>query len=210
MRAIIFKMLYTRLKMSCSRIILCSEVINMKKSYSVKEFVSSYGSVGFDQFLKRQSDRFEQTFGKTISENIEIELIFLNNYEMTHAYQEFRFNRDFSKIYTVRYHQYKENTLVVSGQKTLFDYLGSREPNLLTLSRDLNIDFEVKFVQVYSGTAFNGNVVNGELLGRQCLVEVNELVPELSLGLLFQIGNDEQEFELLLTRIIPFQSVLIV
>ena len=99
---------------------------------------------------------------------------------------------------------------MVSGQKTLFDYLGSREPNLLTLSRDLNIDFEVKFVQVYSGTAFNGNLVNGELLGRQCLVEVNELVPELSLGLLFQIGNDEQEFELLLTRIIPFQSVLIV
>ena len=53
---------------------------------------------------------------------------------------------------------------------------------------------------------FTGKVVNGELLARQCLVEVNDVIPALTLGLLNQIGKTTEEFDLLLTRIIPFKS----
>lgn len=178
----------------------------MKRSYSVQAYRTHHGYEAINPFLNEHRQKFERTFGVAVSASTEIELIVKNNEAMIDVYQELRFNPKFSKLYTVKHHPTQELTLLISGQKTLFDYLGSKEPNLLTLSRLLEIDFEVVYVQNYSNTSFKGEVVQGELLGRQCLVAVNNIVPELSLGLLNQIGSDEVELELLLTRIIPFQT----
>lgn len=178
----------------------------MKRSYSVEAYRTYHGYESIHPFLMEQRHKFERTFGILVSQSIEIELILHTNTEMIDVYQELRFNPRFSKLYTVKHHPSQNLTLLVSGQDTLFDYLGSKEPNLLTLSRMLGVDFKVVFVQSFSNTSFKGEVVQGELLGRQCLVAVNNMVPELSLGLLNQIGSDEVELELLLTRIIPFQT----
>lgn len=181
----------------------------MKRSVSIKEFIQEIGIEDVRPLMKNQSRKFEKTFGFKLRKEIEISLYFESNFDRIDVYQELKFNPDFRKLYTVKYDPHNEGVLCVSGQATLFDYLGSREPNLLTLSRLLNVDFKVSYVQPYSNTTFKGEVVNGELLGRQCIVQVNDVLPELSLGLLNQIGKDETELDLLLTRIIPFQSTVI-
>ena len=181
----------------------------MKKSYSVKEYVAQEGHQSVERFIKKHSQIFEKRFSKQLNENIEIELRFSSSIEMMDFYNELKFNRVYSVLYTVREQSNKPLCLIVSGKKTLFEYLGSVEPNLLTIGRNLNIDFKVYFTQSYSGSSFKGSVVNGELLSRQCLVEVNQLLPELTLGLLSQIGKNAHEFDLLLTRIITFPTITI-
>lgn len=181
----------------------------MKKSYSVQEFVDKKYNASVKEVLKFNAHLFEERFNQKLGDEIELEVVFETSYDMTQFYQEIKTSRNYNTLFKVKTHLFKPLTLLVSGKETLFDYLGSVEPNLLTLSRNLNIDFEVEFVQSFSGTVFKGHVVNGELLSRQCLVEVSDVLPELSLGLLSQIGESAQELDLLLTRIIPAQTQVI-
>ncbi|NLW15937.1 MAG: hypothetical protein GX038_06755 [Erysipelothrix sp.] len=181
----------------------------MKKSYSVLEYVQAFSKGTVEGLLAYQQVKFEARFQTQASDNIEIEVYFDSSYEMTDFYNELKYIPAYRALYTVKHHMHKDLCLVVSGKETLFDYLGSREPNLLTVSRNLDIDFKIKFKQKYSGTSFKGSVVNGELLSRQCLVEVNNLLPELSLGMLNQIGKTGEELDLLLTRIITVPTITI-
>lgn len=178
----------------------------MKNTYSVQELMESLNYSTLDELLKDQRRDFTKLFGFNPETPIELELKFQSMSEMIDAYNELKFTTKFNTLYKLHHHAYKDFTLVVSGQETLFDYLGSNEPNLLTLSRITGVDFDVYFEQSYTGTQFTGKVVNGELLARQCLVEVNDVIPALTLGLLNQIGKTTEEFDLLLTRIIPFKS----
>lgn len=174
----------------------------MKKTYSILEFVNAYKLESVKEMLKTQKEKFVETFAQNPSSQIEIEICFEDNFEMNEFYNELKYNKRYSSLYTIRSHQYKNKCLVVSGKSSLFDYLGSNEPNLLTLSRNLDINFKVHYIQKYSSTEFKGEVICGELLSRHCLVEVSEVLPELSLGLLNQIGSNQEELDLLLTRIV--------
>lgn len=185
------------------------EVIIMMKSYSIDEFVQKKYKKDVSLVLDLFQKKFEKRFNTTVSADITLEVSFNDSLDMTQFYQELKYHRAFSGLYTVETHSHKELTLNVSGKKTLFDYLGSKEPNLLTISRTLNIDFKVRFRQAYSGTDFFGHIISGELLSRQCIVEVSPILPELSLGLLKQIGESAKELDLLLTRIIPVQTISI-
>lgn len=89
----------------------------------------------------------------------------------------------------------------MSGSETLFDYFGTREPNLLTVSRVLEIDFKIDYVQAMTSIVFTGEVVRGELLGRHCIIEFSDVLPELSLGGLRYIARDMDQFDALLTRV---------
>lgn len=183
----------------------------MKKSYSIQEFVEErFAKYSVEKVLKAYKRQFERTFNQESGEFITLDITFSDSLDMTQFYQELKYNDIFNKLYSVRAHKTQDMTLQVTGKSTLFDYLGSKEPNLLTISRSLKIDFKVQFKQAYSGTDFFGHVVNGELLSRQCIVEVSDLLPELSLGLLSQIGETQNELDLLLTRIIfvPAVSIL--
>lgn len=181
----------------------------MNRSYSVQEFIDKNYGASVKEVLHHQKTLFIEKFNQKPEKMIELEVIFESSYEMTEFYQEIKTSRNYNTLFKVKTHLFKPLTLLVSGKETLFDYLGSVEPNLLTLSRNLDIDFKVKFVQSYSGTVFKGSVVNGELLSRQCLVEVSDVLPELSLGLLSQIGTSAHELDLLLTRIIPSKAKVI-
>ncbi len=181
----------------------------MIKSYSVHEFAQKNKEGNVDALLKHYKEKFEKRFNTSVEKHITLNISFEDSLDMTQFYQELRYHRAFKELYTVKTHPSKSLTLLVSGKETLFDYLGSKEPNLLTISRMLGIDFKVSFKQAYSGTDFEGTVISGELLSRQCIVEVSPLLPELSLGLLNQIGQSAQELELLLTRIIPVEAVSI-
>lgn len=182
----------------------------MKHTYSIKDYMEVIGAHNFEQFIETQASLFKKRFNIDILGNITLELSFNNEIEMAEFYQEIKFNKTYRELYTVESHPYLPLHLNVSGKNNLFDYLGSHEPNLLTLSRDLGIQFKVLYDQNYSETIFEGDVVGGELLARQCVINVNEYLPELSLGLLQQIGNTIEEFDLLLTRIVevPTQIIL--
>ena len=177
----------------------------MKTTYSVLDYTKSLGISNVTQFLKEQESAFKKRFGN-VQEGIELELRFDSEAEAINAYQEIRFNRRYSNLYSVKSHAYDGKILLVSGKDSLFDYLGCDEPNLLTLSRSLNIDFKVLYRQPYSNTEFKGEVVSGELLARQCIVSVSDVLPELSLGQLSKVGRDETELDLLLTRIVKIPS----
>lgn len=184
-------------------------MIKMRKSYSIQEFVNKRYDGSVEEVLRQNQMLFEKRFNQNLSDTIELEVVFESSYEMTDFYQTLKTSRNYQSLYKVKAHPYQALTLLVSGKETLFDYLGSKEPNLLTLSRNLQIDFKVNYVQSYSGTVFKGSVVNGELLSRHCLVEVSQVLPELTLGLLSQIGKTAHELDLLLTRIIPTKSQII-
>lgn len=180
-----------------------------KRGYSIEEFVKVLDYKNLDALIHAQSEQFMRRFGTKFGTMTTVSLVFQSSYDATEFYQEVKFSPDYKAMYDVTLHPYKKHCVVVTGQATLFDYFGSNEPNLLTVSRDLKIRFTIDFVQDYTGTAFKGEVVNGELLARQCIVEVSSILPELTLGGLGQIANTLEEFDLLLTRFYPVKAEVI-
>lgn len=180
----------------------------MTKGYSIKELMQAYDVSDLDAFMDRFSFKFKERFGLEYYEEIEVKLIFKDSNDLNDFYNEIRFNRKYSD-YKVRTSTSQQSALYVRGEKTLFDYFGTYEPNLLTASRELKINFDIEFVQRYSGSIFTGSVMQGELLSRQCIIEMSELVPELSLAGLNQFASKEEEFELLLTRVFEVKGEVI-
>lgn len=176
----------------------------MMRNYSVLDYVNSVGEKDVERFINKASKSFEKLFGK-INNNIEIEIVFENERDAIDMHQEIKFNPRYARLYTVKTGN-QRGTLLISGKERLFDYIGSIEPNLLTLSRDCGVNFKVNYRQEFSGTVFSGDVIGGELLSRQCIVSVSDVLPELSLGMLNKIGKDENELDLLLTRIIKVKA----
>lgn len=176
-----------------------------QKSYSIKEYLQEKEISNLTSFFKMHHQRFEERFGMAFDQDIQVRLEFANFMDASDFYQELRYN--------MAYHEFKvtttenPNALLVSGAQTLFDYFGTVEPNLLTVSRDLGIRFEIFYQQSYSAITFTGTVIAGELLSRQCIVEVSNVLPELSLAGLGQIARSEKDFDLLLTRIYPIKGV---
>lgn len=177
--------------------------------YSVIELIASMKEHSIDVFMKTQKQNFVQRFGIVVSNDVEVTLIFDCAQDAIDCSNELRYNRKYSSMYTSRCDRDSVKRLRVSGAKTLYDYFGSREPNLLTLSRELGISFTIDYRQEYSGLQFNGKVHQGELLSRQCIVEYTDLLPELGLGCLDKIGRSAKEFDALLTRIYRVKSEVI-
>lgn len=176
-----------------------------RNSYSIKEYLQAKEIKNLDSLFSNNKEQFKERFGMEFYQGIEVRLEFSNFMDANDFYQEIKYNplyQDF-KVFTTD----KSKELIVSGAPTLFDYFGTVEPNLLTASRDLDIRFDILFQQAYSATIFTGTVISGELLSRQCIVEVSEVLPELSLAGLGQIAQSIQEFDLLLTRIYSVEGV---
>ena len=180
----------------------------MTKGYSIKELMQAYDVKDLDELMNRFSFKFKERFGLEYYEEIEVKLIFKNQDDLNDFYNEIRFNRKYDD-YTVKTSPNNHRELFVSGEKTLFDYFGTYEPNLLTASRELQINFDIEFIQRYSGSIFTGSVMQGELLSRQCIIEMSEVLPELSLAGLYQFASKEEEFDLLLTRVFQVKGEVI-
>lgn len=176
-----------------------------QKSYSIKEYLEEKEIRDLKSLFSNYNKKFEERFGIPFQKDIEVSLEFENFMDSNDFYQEIKYNIKYNefKVSTTD----KSNVLTVSGAQTLFDYFGTVEPNLLTASRDLGIRFEIMFTQNYSATVFTGTVIAGELLSRQCIVEVSDVLPELTLAGLGQIAQSVQEFDLLLTRIYSVEGV---
>lgn len=172
----------------------------MTRGYSTFELMNIMKGKDIHSFINNLNDKFTERFGLSFDETVSVELTFSSGSEAFDFYNELKFNKTYNLDYTVKTNPYDSRKLTVDGAETLFDYFGSREPNLLTLSRNLNIGFSIEFVQKFTGTTFSGNVQNGELLSRQCVIEVNNIIPEFTLGGLVQIGRTHDEFDDLLTR----------
>lgn len=181
----------------------------MTQGYSLKELVNAMKGQNINTFIDRQNVQFTERFGIEFEKSVSVILEFENSYDAQDFYHEVKFNRDYAFEYTVKSLPNDSSKLCVSGAPTLYDYFGSREPNLLTVSRDLGISFNIEFVQDYSGTRFTGSVNRGELLSRQCIIEMSTTIPELALGGLVQIGTTDQDFEDLLTRIYVADEMVI-
>ncbi|QIK70534.1 hypothetical protein G7062_09555 [Erysipelothrix sp. HDW6C] len=172
----------------------------MTQGYNVQDLITTMKGNDVASFIHNQNLRFSERFGLNYSDDVSVTLTFESDRDAIDFYNEVRFNEDYAQEYTVKTSPFHSKDLLLSGAQTLYDYFGSREPNLLTVSRDLNINFAIEFVQDYSGTTFTGAVRRGELLSRQCIIEVSDILPELSLGGLRQIGRNQREFDDLLTR----------
>lgn len=179
----------------------------MKKNHlSLDALIKKEGSITLNQMFETNKEKFKQRFGFEMANEVTIELTFESSFEATLFYQEIKQNPRYSQQYTVKTHPYHVSVLIVSGATTLFDYFGTVEPNLLTLSRQNQIDFKVDYVQPFSNIVFTGEIVQGELLGRHCIVQVSDVLPELSLAGLPLIGSNRAEFDALLTRIFNVES----
>lgn len=172
----------------------------MTKGYSMYELMNIMKGNDITTFINDQNHRFLERFGCTFDETVSVTLTFDNGYDAYEFYNDLKFNKTYNLDYHVRTDANDAKKLHVDGADTLFDYFGSREPNLLTLSRNLNINFSIEFIQKYTGTKFAGYVQSGELLSRQCIIEVSTMIPEFTLGGLIQIGRNQDEFDDLLTR----------
>ncbi|MEG0328220.1 MAG: hypothetical protein RR565_09480 [Erysipelothrix sp.] len=172
----------------------------MNKGYSVKDFAMNLKGNDVTSFINNQSHRFTERFGLSFSDTVQVTLRFEDAHDAQEFYNELRYNQTYSLDYTVTTSRFNACELIVDGAETLYDYFGSREPNLLTVSRDLKLNFEIIYNQEYTGIEFTGMVHRGELLSRQCVVEVASVIPELSLGGLSKIAREASEFDDLLTR----------
>lgn len=172
----------------------------MKQGYSIYELMIKMKGNDITSFINDQATRFTERFGCSFEETVGVELIFETAYDAYEFYNDLKFNRKYNLDFKVYTDKMDARRLHVDGAQTLFDYFGSREPNLLTLSRNLGVNFTIEFVQKYTGTKFVGNVQHGELLSRQCVIEISNILPEFSLGGIGQIGRNQDEFDDLLTR----------
>lgn len=172
-----------------------------QQRFTIPELMARMKGTSVHHFIEDQHYRFTERFGLNYDETVKVKLIFEKQADASDFYNELRFNSAYSKQYTVKTDALDAKVLYVEGAETLFDYFGTREPNLLTLSRSLDLAYKIEFLQQYSAIIFTGEVCYGELLGRHCLIEVSEMLPELSLGGLHQIARTSEEFELLLTRV---------
>lgn len=176
------------------------EVIIMTQGYTLQELMQEMKGNTITQFISDQHGRFQERFGMNYDETVSVTLKFQNEKDSIDFYNEIKYNTHYNKDYTVSTVISDPRQLVVMGAETLYDYFGSREPNLLTISRDYGIAFDIEFIQQFSGTVFTGSVNRGELLSRQCIIEVSNVLPELALGGLVQIGRNDRDFNDLLTR----------
>lgn len=183
----------------------------MKKTkLSFDAMLRQEDSLSLNHLFNQYDMKFEQRFGFKMPSDVNVTLEFESSFDAQLFYTEVRHNMKYAEQYTVTTHPYDVTKLRVGGAPTLFDYFGTREPNLLTLSRENNINFKIDYVQEYSNIVFTGEVIEGELLGRHCLVQVSDVLPELSLAGLQYIGRTRSEFETLLTRIFKVESVVLV
>lgn len=172
----------------------------MKKQTSTLAAMIPQGT-SIHEFITSQGKLFDQRFGSIMPEVVAITLIFDSLQDAHEFYNEVRYSSKYQTLYTIKTDRYNPLQLHVSGSETLYDYFGTREPNLLTVSRVLGLSYKVEYVQPMSGIVFNGEVVQGELLGRQCIIEVSNIIPELALGGLRYIARDLDQFDALLTRL---------
>lgn len=175
------------------------------KSYSIKEYLDMKNIENIESLFNKHNKQFQKRFGVQFEKTIEVNLLFESFIDANDFYQELKYNVDYDD-FIIRTTD-NPKLLVVSGANTLFDYFGTVEPNLLTISRDLSLRFDIEFIQKYSSNVFTGTVISGELLSRQCIIEVSETLPELTLAGLDQIASTIKEFELLLTRIYTIKEV---
>lgn len=183
----------------------------MKKTIvSLDTLLKKDTCVTLGHMFKKNNVKFENRFGFSMDLDVTVTLEFANAKEAVLFYSEVKYNQKYADQYQVQTHPYDSNKVMVSGAETLFDYFGTREPNLLTLSREQQIDFKIDYVQQYSNIVFTGEVVQGELLGRHCLVEVSDVLPEIAIAGLNYIARTHGEFEALLTRIFKVESVVII
>lgn len=167
-------------------------------------------NTSLQEFIARQARNFDNRFGAIMPKEVEIELEFECQDDAHEFYNEVRYNAKYAQMYTLKTNRHNPLKLWVSGSTTLFDYFGTREPNLLTVSRVLDIGFKIDYIQAMSGIVFTGEVVRGELLGRHCIIEVSDILPELALGGLRYIAKNMDEFDALLTRVYCVQGQRIV
>lgn len=183
----------------------------MKKTkISLDTLLERNACVTLGHMFKKNQDLFEARFGFALDLDVTVTLSFESVSDATDFYSEVKYVQKYSDQYKVQSHPYDSTKVYVSGASTLFDYFGTREPNLLTLSREQNINFKIDYVQDYTGIVFTGEVIQGELLGRHCLVEVSDILPEIALSGLNYIARTHSEFEALLTRIFKIESVVII
>lgn len=172
----------------------------MKKNTSTLQAMVPQGT-SIQEFIKNQAQQFDRRFGSIMSGDVEVTLIFKSIEDAHEFYNEIRYNKIYHNLYTAKTDRFNPLQLHVTGSETLFDYFGTREPNLLTVSRVTGISFKVDYVQSMSGIVFTGEVIEGELLGRHCIIEVSDILPELALGGLRYIARDFDQFDALLTRL---------
>ena len=183
----------------------------MKKTIlSFDALLEKEESLTLSHMFQQNDAKFQDRFGFKMDGNVKVTLEFEDTYDAQTFYTEIKHNPKYAQQYKVETHPYDICKLMVSGASTLYDYFGTREPNLLTLSRQNHIDFKIDYVQDFSNIVFTGEVIQGELLGRHCLVQVSDVLPELSLAGLKYIGRTRAEFDALLTRIFSVESVSIV
>lgn len=179
------------------------------KILSINDLLDTLNIKDLQELSQIAKRRFQKRFENRLEEEVKVELIFTDYEAMFIAYNELRYNPDYNRQYKVSTDPHASR-LYVYGAKTLFDYFGTREPNLLTLSRNNKLKFKVEYLQEYSGIIFNGEVHYGELLGRNCLIELSFALPELALAGIAKIGHNSDELNTLLTRIYLCESEVIV
>ena len=181
-----------------------------KQTKTLENIIQDHKAVTLRNLISVQDKNFESRFGFKLSDEVKVNLIFNSRYDAEDFYNELRFNEKYARQYKVMTNLNDSQQLIVSGSRTLFDYFGTKEPNLLTASRDLNIQFKVEYQEAFTQIIFTGEVIAGELLGRQCIVEYNELIPELTLSGLKNIASNQKEFDALLTRVYCVNTVPII
>lgn len=190
---------------------LIKEVDSMKKTIiEIDVLLKEEDTLTLGHLFQGYDERFQARFGFKMSDHVEVTLEFEDHWDAQTFYTEIKHNPKYAQQYQVITHPYDVCKLMVSGAPTLFDYFGTREPNLLTLSRQNRIDFKIDFRQEFTNIVFTGEVVQGELLGRHCIVQVAQALPELTLAGMKYIGRSKAEFDSLLTRIFRVESDVIV
>lgn len=181
----------------------------IKNNYSIVELMKEMKVIHLEELLSRNELGFINKFGMVHTDKIEVRLIMESENKAHQVYNEVKYNPKYSSKYSVRTDSASTQSLYVSGSSTLFDYFGTKEPNILTLSRELGMIFKIEYQQEYSGIIFNGEVMYGELLARNTHIEVNMDLPELTLGGLRKIAHKIEEFDILLTRFYNYQTQVI-
>lgn len=140
--------------------------------------------------------------------NEEVRLIFESASDAQMFYTDCQLGHRFLRNVGVYYDMNDEKVILLKPIQTIVSLLKG-DSSLLGISKALDLNFKLEYTQAFTNHELELYIQNGQINQPKCIIYYNPEYVSLSLGRLYKLMNNEQDFEKLNTIIYPIQSEMV-
>lgn len=141
--------------------------------------------------------------------NEEVTLVFENRLDANNFYMECHYGNKTLRGVGVYYDLTNENQLILRPVLNVISLIDSRQPGLVQISKNLNINFKLEYQQSFTNNTLSLYIHQGQILDPQCDIYISSTLPYLSLGRMNKLIRNEYDFIRLNTQIHLVESEFI-